>query len=247
MAETTSTSEALKDMMALSSHPSAKTVSRLGLVLVADYQTAGRGQRGNSWESERGKNLLMSVMLWPKGVEANRQFLLSQMMALAIHDAVDAECLIKWPNDIYCGEKKLSGTIIENTLRGEMVEQCVLGVGVNVNQRVFKSDAPNPVSLCQIVGHEVDREGLLNRLLERVGYWYGILLNGGGDEIASAYVERLMWRAGLHRYCDASGEFEAEFVNVEPDGRLVLRDTNGKIRGYYFKEVKHVLFDYLTI
>ena len=220
-------------------------------VLRADYQTAGRGQQGNSWESERGKNLLFSVMLWPKGVEVRCQFRLSQAMAVAVRDALAeyqtpstpplwGAITIKWPNDIYYGEKKVSGTIIETTWKGEMVERCVMGVGINVNQREFRSDAPNPISLCHILGREVNREELLDKVLERFVPLYECLMTGDDEEIAHRYASNLIWREGLHHYCDADGEFEAEVVDVAADGHLTLRDADGRERRYYFKEVKHV-------
>lgn len=221
-------------------------------VLVADYQTAGRGQQGNSWESERGKNLLFSVMLWPRGVAVKRQFRLSQAMAVAVCETIKelrvesresrAQICIKWPNDIYYGEKKLSGTIIETTWASEMVERCVLGVGINVNQQVFCSDAPNPISLFQILGHEVDRDELLSGVLQRFVPLYEHLMAGDDDEIVRRYVSHLFWRDGVHRYCDADGEFEAEIVDVAADGHLTLRDTEGRERRYYFKELKFEIY-----
>ena len=221
-------------------------------VLVADYQTAGRGQQGNSWESERGKNLLFSVMLWPRGVAVKRQFRLSQAMAVAVCEAIKelrvesqesrVQVCIKWPNDIYYGEKKLSGTIIETTWAGDMVERCVLGVGINVNQQVFCSDAPNPISLFQILGHEVDRDELLSDVLHRFVPLYKYLMAGDDDEIVRRYFSHLFRRAGLHRYCDADGEFEAEIVDVAADGHLTLRDTEGRERCYYFKELKFEIY-----
>ncbi|MBO4730050.1 MAG: biotin--[acetyl-CoA-carboxylase] ligase [Bacteroidaceae bacterium] len=210
-------------------------------VLQADYQTAGRGQQGNSWESERGKNLLFSVMLWPQGVEVSRQFRLSQAMAVAVRDALAQYAdgfTIKWPNDIYYGEKKVSGTIIETTWKGEMVERCVIGVGINVNQREFHSDAPNPVSMCQIVGREVSREELLDKVMERFVTLYERLGDDGDEEIGCAYMSHLFWREGMHRYCDADGEFEAEVLDVAADGHLTLRDREGRERKYYFKELR---------
>ena len=220
-------------------------------VLQADYQTAGRGQQGNSWESERGKNLLFSVMLWPRGVAVKRQFRLSQAMAVALCEELEtksqtsnlqSQISIKWPNDIYYGEKKLSGTIIETTWAGDMVERCVLGVGINVNQQVFCSDAPNPISLFQILGHEVDRDELLSDVLHRFVPLYKYLMAGDDNEIVRRYVSHLLWRDGVHRYRDIDGEFEAEIVDVAADGHLTLCDTEGRERCYYFKELKFEIY-----
>ena len=213
-------------------------------VLSADYQTAGRGQLGSRWEAERGKNLLFSLMAWPVGVPVGRQFRLSQAMAVAVRDALASYAdgfTIKWPNDIYFGGGKVCGTIIETTWKGGMVERFVMGVGINVNQRVFLGDAPNPLSLWQIVGREMDRDELLGRVLERFAALYGLLQAGDESEVVRCYDNHLLWREGMHRYSDKDGEFEAVFVSVAPDGRLTLRDADGRERSYYFKEVKHVL------
>ena len=213
-------------------------------VLSADYQTAGRGQLGSRWEAERGKNLLFSLMAWPVGVPVGRQFRLSQAMAVAVRDALASYAdgfTIKWPNDIYFGGGKVCGTIIETTWKGGMVERFVMGVGINVNQRVFLGDAPNPLSLWQIVGRETDRDELLGRVLERFAALYGLLQAGDETEVVRCYDNHLLWREGMHRYSDSDGEFEAEFVSVAPDGRLTLRDADGRERRYYFKELKHVL------
>ena len=247
VAETDSTSkEIVREYESKSQTSNLKPQTSIS-VLQADYQTAGRGQQGNSWESERGKNLLFSVMLWPKGVAVRRQFRLSQAMAVALCEELEtksqtsnlqSQISIKWPNDIYYGEKKLSGTIIETTWAGDMVERCVLGVGINVNQQVFCSDAPNPISLFQILGHEVDRDELLSDVLHRFVPLYKYLMAGDDDEIVRRYFSHLFRRAGLHRYCDADGEFEAEIVDVAADGHLTLCDTEGCERCYYFKELK---------
>ena len=139
-------------------------------VIIADEQTSGRGQRGNSWEAEAGKNLLFSIVCHPDFLKASEQFVLSQAIALAVALTVNEvvvtdECRVKWPNDIYIGNKKVSGTLIECDLRGSNIETCIIGTGININQEVFHSDAPNPVSMAQIAGKEFDREALLSQIL----------------------------------------------------------------------------------
>ena len=117
--------------------------------VIAERQTAGKGQRGNSWESEDYRNLTFSFVLYPTFVEVRRQFLLSQFISLSIKEELDEwteDISIKWPNDIYWHEKKICGILIENDLAGHHIGRCIAGIGVNINQEVFRSDAPNPVS-----------------------------------------------------------------------------------------------------
>ena len=142
------------------------------MVVVADYQTAGRGCGTNTWESERGQNLLFSVLLHPKQVVASRQFHISMAVSVAICEAVEqfiGDVSIKWPNDIYWRDGKLGGILIEHTLQGSGIKDSIIGVGLNVNQRQFTSDAPNPVSLWQICGQATDRRLLLEDILQRFG------------------------------------------------------------------------------
>ena len=139
-----------------------------GNVVVADYQTSGRGCGTNTWESERGKNMLFSVMIHPVQLPVQRQFHISMAISLAIVEALEqqiGDVSIKWPNDIYWRNAKICGILIENTLQGNRIKDSVIGVGLNVNQRAFHSDAPNPVSLWQIHGQETDREQLLRDIL----------------------------------------------------------------------------------
>lgn len=143
-------------------------------IAVADYQTAGRGQGVHTWESEPGKNLLFSMMMCPKWVPLRQQFLLSEAGALAVKDALDSYTdgiTLKWPNDVYWYDKKISGTLIETAIDSKGIKRCIFGIGINVNQTEFHSDAPNPVSLAQILGHEVDREEVQVQGRAEVGFW----------------------------------------------------------------------------
>lgn len=142
------------------------------------FQTAGRGQRGNSWESEDGANLLFSFVLYPDFLEARKQFYLSQITALALQEVLSQYTdgiRIKWPNDIYWKDKKICGTLIENDLTGIHISRSISGTGVNLNQERFVSDAPNPVSLFQITGQRYDRKEILHQLMERVAHYYTLL------------------------------------------------------------------------
>ena len=205
------------------------------IVVYSDYQTAGKGQGSNTWESERGKNLLFSMLIHPDGVPANRQFSISMAISLAICEALGEHFspLIKWPNDIYWQNAKIGGILIENRLQGQMIKDSIIGVGINVNQREFHSDAPNPVSLWQIHGHETDREQLLYDILDRFSHCME-------RDVRDDYMRMLYRRKGFHPYCDGDGTFMAELVDVEEDGHLLLRDDNGRDRRYAFKEVQFI-------
>ncbi len=209
-------------------------------VVVADYQTAGKGCGSNTWESERAKNLTFSMLIHPKEIPASRQWLISEQVSVALCEALSDyldQVEIKWPNDIYVGDRKLCGILIEHQLQGSVIKDSIIGIGLNVNQKTFLSDAPNPVSLYQLLGHEVDRKELLDRFLkcfEKVSLmeW---------PAVSAAYRDRLYRRNGFYSYRDANGEFEAKLLQVLEDGRLVLLDTTGTARIYAFKEVTFLL------
>ena len=205
-------------------------------VVWADYQTAGRGQGTNKWESERGKNLTFSILLHPETLPANRQFLLSMQVSLAICEALSehiGDLSIKWPNDIYWRNAKIAGILIENSLQGSVIRDSIVGVGLNVNQRQFQSDAPNPISLWQICEHETDREQLLKDILAALGRLLG-------QEVREQYLAMLYRRKGFHPYVDKDGAFMAELEDVEDDGHLLLCDDSGGRRRYAFKEVMFI-------
>ena len=213
-------------------------------VITAEYQSLGRGQGANTWESERGQNLLFSILCHPVWVPVRAQFCISECIALAIRDALSeltGGISIKWPNDIYWRDRKICGILIENRLEEGCIRDCVVGVGINVNQQIFRSDAPNPVSLVQILGRETDRRQLLDRVIQLFRENLEALRRGNYAGIAAAYASHLYRADGFHAYRDAAGNFEAALVEVEDDGHLILRDTAGSIRSYAFKEVEFVL------
>ncbi len=207
------------------------------MVVWADYQTAGRGCGTNHWESERGKNLTFSMLLHPHDVPAQKQFRISRAISLAICKALGqhiGDLSIKWPNDIYWRDGKIGGILIEVTLQGNKVKDCIIGIGLNINQRVFRSDAPNPVSMWQICEQETDCEQLLQEILQAFQEYMG---KSNKDE----YQSMLYRRKGFHPYADKDGAFMAEIIDVEDDGHLLLRDDNGQLRRYAFKEVTFII------
>lgn len=212
----------------------------------ADFQTNGRGQRGNGWESEAGSNLLFSYVLYPTFLEVSNQFFLSQIHALALQETLagythDNAVTIKWPNDIYWHNCKLCGTLIENDWQGMHISRAITGTGINVNQETFFSDAPNPISLYQITGKKHPLHSILHEVMQRTAHYYDLLKQGNTDEIMDTYRSALYRREGLHLYQDENGLFNATIISIESNGKLILRDESGHLRGYMFKEVEFVL------
>ena len=214
--------------------------------ICADYQTAGKGQRGNSWEAAKGANLLFCFVCYPTFVPIRQQFVLSQLISLGIKETLDEYCSdisIKWPNDIYWKEKKICGILIENDLQGNSIGRCISGIGLNINQEVFLSDAPNPISLKQITGKHYQRETILEKVMQRIEQSYQKLKEDSAyaSELATRYAASLFRREGFHCYQDKDGLFNARLVRVEADGRFVLMDEANQERSYLFKEVQYVL------
>ena len=209
------------------------------MVVVADYQTAGKGCGTNTWESERGKNLTFSLLIHPVEIPASRQFLISEAVSVALCRTLEkylhAPLSIKWPNDIYYGDQKICGILIENLLQGSTIKDSIIGIGINVNQKTFLSDAPNPVSIRQIVGHETDREALLQEFLKQLDLAFE------SEATPSQYRQMLYRQDGYYEYEDAKGRFKAKILNVLLDGTLVLLDEEGEARYYAFKEVQFIV------
>lgn len=209
-------------------------------LVMAEYQTAGRGQRGNSWESECGRNLVFSMLVRPD-LPVSHIFALSEACALAIRDALTTfteGIEVKWPNDIYWHNRKIAGILIETSLTGKLIAEGIIGVGININQEEFRSDAPNPVSLLQILGLETDRDEVLRCILDYFMENLQLLHNADYDLLHERYMKVLYRREGYHPYRDADGDFQAEIVAVESTGHLILKDMEGKTRRYAFKEVE---------
>jgi BirA family biotin operon repressor/biotin-[acetyl-CoA-carboxylase] ligase len=231
LAETDSTNRWLRENQVLIANDQKQ------IAVVADYQTAGRGCGTNRWESERGKNLLFSLLLHPKQIPASKQFHISMAISLSITEALGqyiGDLSIKWPNDIYWRNGKIGGILIENTLKGGIIKDSIIGIGLNVNQRHFQSDAPNPVSIWQICEQETDREQLLLSILECLDHYLY-------HDIKAQYCAMLYRRRGFHPYVDKNGAFMGEIADVEDDGHLLLRVDDGCERRYAYKEVQFVI------
>ena len=215
-----------------------------GTVVITDYQTAGRGQKGNSWESERGKNLTFSILLHPNHIPPGKQFILSQLISIAIVGVLkkyDRHFTIKWPNDIYWKEKKIAGMLIEVDLTGSSLSNAIIGIGININQRHFKSDAPNPVSLTQITGKEHNLSELLEKILDSIVDEYNKYTPDNEEEIRQKYMALLFRNKGVYPYLYGEEIFNASIEGIEPNGQLILKKENGSIHTFAFKEISLVI------
>lgn len=214
-------------------------------IIWAEHQSAGRGQRGHAWHSTEGENLTFSVVLRPLFLPIVEQFLLSEVVALALVDTFATygiECRIKWTNDIYAADRKITGVLIEHSLSGDRLARTIVGIGINVNQRSFPSDLPNPTSMAIERGGMFDRGEVLERFSERLAELYATLERGDKELIERRYRETMYHLDTLATYAYPTGErFEATIRGVRPSGELRLEHRDGTIREYAFKEVEFVL------
>ncbi len=215
-----------------------------GTAVLAYYQKGGRGHAQNNWESEPGKNLLISLILFPRFLPAEHQFYLSKITSLALVDLLGEEMIpagIKWPNDIYAGGKKVAGILIENSISGHYIHSTVAGVGLNLNQLVFSRHLPNPVSLRQITGKEYSIDFMANRLKVIFREWYRQLKNGQTTAIDSAYYNNLSRLNQWALYKKKDVVFEGRIRGIGEYGQLILEDRSGNLDEYLFKEIEFVL------
>ena len=213
-----------------------------GAVWAARFQTAGRGQKGNRWESAAGENSTFSILLRPQFLLPEHQFMISKISALAVCDLLciyQLEATIKWPNDIYVEEKKIQGMLIEHFLSGAHLSASIVGIGINLNQRHFASNAPNPTSVLLQTGVRYDPESALNALLAFLEIRYNELLEGAWDEINRAYHHRLyrldQWATYIR--CATNTPFEAKIIGVDPCGCVVMERRSGQKERFAFKEI----------
>lgn len=212
-----------------------------GTVVYTDYQSKGKGQRGNSWESEEGENILISIILDTKFVEPTDFYDLTIITSLAIHDLLSdylkKDIKIKWPNDLIYESKKIGGILIETYIRQNIIEWCILGVGLNINQKKFRDE--NAISLADICGQRFDREELTNLLLQKVEAKYFQLQKGDIKSLRKEYIANLYWKNEIHVFQSEGSYFNGRILNVEPAGKLRMETENGE-RLFDFKEVKFI-------
>jgi len=221
-----------------------KTKPEEGSVYSSLFQSAGKGIGQNKWESEKGKNLLFSLVLYPSFLPVEDQFLISKAVSLGIANYIQAKTnhiKIKWPNDIYYKNQKLAGILIENSIKGSNINSSIIGVGFNLNQAEFKSDAPNPVSLNQITAktYSIDQE--LVKIRTNIRFFYDKLKVGKFTEINQEYLKCLYRFNEVHEFKSGEKKFKARITGINKYGHLQLKTVDNEIREYGFKEVEFII------
>lgn len=212
-------------------------------VITTDFQTAGRGLDTNAWHSQKQQNLLFSLLVTLKNLEASRQFAITQAVSLGISEVLEKvlpelAVRVKWPNDIYVGDKKICGILISNTVCGAMITHSIIGIGLNVNQLKFPASLPNPVSIRQITGRDYHREALLGDLLQNLHKRFACLGRQNKLEVLhQAYLKALYRFGEWHSYKSAEEQFIARIIDVDTFGHLVLERPDGTKQRFAFKEV----------
>ena len=215
-----------------------------GTVIYTNYQTAGKGYFGNKWESEDGKNLLISIILYPSFIKPEDQFFISMTVSLGICDFLGEfidRCVIKWPNDIYVNNDKIAGILIDSALSGETIEYTVVGIGLNINQEKFSNSVPNPTSLNILTGKNYNITDCLNKILICLDKRYKQLISGKTLSLKKEYISKLYRHNEWSQFMDINGSFKGRIDTVNDDGRIVIERSDSKFSNYVFKEVEFII------
>jgi len=214
-----------------------------GTLISTFNQNKGKGYHNNTWLSEANKNLSFSIILYPNFIDAHQQFYLNMAISIAIVEALNdyskKEFLIKWPNDIYFNKKKIGGILIENSIIGSKINTCIIGVGLNINQKNFNAALPNPSSLKLITNKTTDLYKLLNELVKSIESKYQILQSGAFEQLAQQYKNQLYGINKLLKFKIDGNLFEGIIKGVDDFGRLVISE-NSIEKKYHYKEIEYV-------
>lgn len=217
-----------------------------GTIISTSFQENGKGQDDNFWESEFGKNLLVSVILKPVNLHPAKQFMLNKVISLAVANLVKEnvekrKVKVKWPNDIYVESKKIAGILINNTIKGDAFDHSIIGIGININQQKFFSDAPNPVSLGSFVNYELDLDKCLIQLCDALNYWYRKLVRKEYEDIDKSYIKSLYRFNEFHPYEINGNTIISKITGISKYGKLQLETEEQKVYECDLKEVEFVL------
>lgn len=217
-----------------------------GALLSTREQTAGRGQAGNSWHSEPGANITLSLLLRPSYLAPKDQFVLSRLVAVALLLAIRPYTRaikglgvpsVKWPNDLYFADRKMAGVLIESNLTQGQIDYSIVGIGLNVNERQAPEHLPKFCSLTMITGQKHDTDLIAQRIVDYC-LWLNKRLADGQTRIVEDFYQAHMYRRqGIHPFSDAEGGFLAAIDRITPQGELILKLSDGSLRGYRPKEI----------
>lgn len=206
-------------------------------------QTKGRGQRGNNWISEDNKNITCSIVLSPQFLPLEKQFFLSVITSVSIIDFLKNKVnnlKIKWPNDIYHQNSKLGGILVENSISGSVLSNSIIGIGLNINQKKFPKELPNPVSLANISGQIYDLNPMIGELSDSFSKYYNKLRRGLYKELKDEYIEMIYLFGKHNQFKDSNGLFSGEIIDILETGEIIINDESNIKRAYLFKEVEFV-------
>lgn len=215
-----------------------------GTIIYTNYQSAGRGQKQNTWESEDGKNLLFSIVLYPEFVKPEDQFIISMSVSLGVCDFLKSfipVCRIKWPNDIYTGNDKIAGILIENSISENTLKSTIAGIGMNINQEKFSHDILNPVSLKILTGKEHNLDLCLKQIAYFLDKRYKQLLSGTWDEIRNEYRSYLYRLGEWQSYKTERGLLYGRIVSVSDTGCLMVEESRNKIHEFRFNDIDFII------
>ena len=222
----------------------ARTDPPEGTIVVTDHQTAGRGQRGNVWEAQPGQNLTFSLILKPTFLRATDQFWLNMAVSLGItdtlHPIVGDALRIKWPNDVYVGDRKLGGILIENTLHGSVIAGSVIGIGLNINQTEFGHPTATSAQRQTPLPNGYDLPGLLCSLCEHVEQRYLQLRSDQRNTLKVSYLNLLYCYQKSAFYKTNDRIFQGTIVGIDPSGQLAIVEA-GQVKYFGFKEVSFLV------
>ena len=215
--------------------------TREGTVVITDDQTHGRGQRGNQWISEPGSNLIMSLILKPKFLRPQDQFALNILASVSVQEAInhfmpEAHVKVKWPNDVLINGKKSSGILIENSIQGNSIGHSVIGIGVNINQKVLSFE--KATSLLLQLGKEIIIHDFLEVLMMLIEQNYLVLKNGAFNQLKAKYMQHLFGYK-VERNYRAEYLFTGQIEDVDDIGRLIMSTSKG-IKSFDFKEIEFI-------
>ena len=214
-----------------------------GTVVIAGNQTAGKGQRNNTWHSEPLMNLTMSIILRPKKISPVKQFYISKIISLAVCSCLEqhsASFSIKWPNDIYYKSDKIAGILIEHSIIGNKISASVCGLGLNINQTEFAGILRNPVSLKNIMGRDFNIQEIQDGILAKLSNLYRLLEEGKFNKIDKAYLGRLYLLGKESEFIANGKTFRGIISGINNSGQLVMTLPDGKDRSFSFKEIEFV-------